>query len=261
MNSKINRMALKNSDIVYGSLEEQQALRLDPGDYMSCGDPMQGVERCPFADECTFAFKGAQGMERVVDVDPKTVTVKTTKNDKGEEVPVVKEHPACGPKMLSVYRRDGWTGKSRILQLPCYRLLSNRKRWDRQDNKGRKDLVAILAREGDGKMVPMQETSERHAGTNRDGRPKFLVDHVKVYRATPFHPRPAELMPERQIDLEVEDLLRQRAVEDNAVVIAGLHPEDRPIDVSSGAIPQVMIHGEEKPRDVRQAARRAQGTS
>lgn len=257
---KLNRMALKNADIVFGTLGEQEALRLDPGDYLSCGDDVPGVERCPLSDECTFAWKGREGLERVVDIDPATLKVLSKTDANGNSVAVVKEHAAGGPKNLAVYRKpwDSPGGKSRILVLPCYRFLANRKRWSRPNSEGQVDLIAILAREGDGKMVPMSETKETMEGTNRDGRPKFAVRRTKEYRAVPFHPRPVDLLPERGIELEVQDMLQRRAVEESAVVVAGLSPEDKPMDLSASAIPQMKIYAEGGVKeDVRQAARRA----
>jgi len=246
-----NRMALKNADVVYGTLDEQKALRLDPGDYMSCGDPMHGVERCQFAEECNFAWKGKEGLERVIDIDPKTLKV-ILKDGK----PVVTERPAGGPKTVAVYRKDGWTEKIRVMMLPCYRYLSNMKRWSRKDANGRGDIVALLAREGDGKMVPMSETAEKQVGTNRNGSPKMQVSRVSVHRAVPFHDRPVDMMPERLIDLEVEDLLKRRAVEDAAVVVAGLRAEDRPIDLSGGMEVSTDIIAGSPPKDqLKNAAR------
>ena len=255
----VNRLALEDPDRVYGVLGEFEELKLDPAGYMSCGTERQGIARCPFASICSFAWQGKEGTEKVVKIDKELQIVRD------ENGPVIADAPAGGPKNIGVYRKDAFTGRTKVMFMPCYRYLQNKERWSAplfgaSDRRQRPpDVVVILAREGDGKMIPMRETREMIVGTDSHGRPIRNVAKVRVPRAVPFFERPKEILVERAMDLEIEALLKDQAVQQAATVVAGMPVEERPIELTqSNVIKSVnpTVPGK-APASVRQAARKA----
>lgn len=233
----VNRGAVKDPDRVVGTLGEFGKLRLDPKSYLSCGEPRDGVARCPFAATCTFAFKGQEGQRDVIAIEfgGRDNGDKVKRDESGKIV--TEQRAVGGPRVMAVYRKDTFTQQSKVMFLSCVRYYENlTRRWSFKPSNRPADIVAIIAMEGDGKLIPMRETREVITGTNKNGTPKWACKHVKVPRAVPFYERPDEWMVDRAVDLEIEDLLKERAIQESSAVISGMRPEDRPIEVGANPL-------------------------
>ncbi len=206
-NTSFNRFEAKSEDAL-GTLGEMKPLQLDPKEYMSCGDPDDppGVLRCRHCKLCGMAWKGREGKMRVVKIDGDRHVVRDV-----DGKPVLVQHAAGGPKNMIVWRKDGTNGGTKTQEMSCIRFLDNHPRW-RLNN----DLVKIRAVEGDGREIPFKETHEFQNGVDITADPSKRIHGVKcnvqriiVERACSFHPRPADVLTDRALEVSIEGQIKK----------------------------------------------------